>query len=172
MWLRQVRLQSRCSPRYSTSSAWGSWTLFIWTGGQVSLRVVKAIRVDAASLDPFYTFYALLTFQPPTATFADGHRLRPGHCLSWTANWTSSNSKMAQNVAHESQWHWVDPYGTTEVRMSVTANNQMAYKFVLFSSQLLIPENTNILKSHLLNLVAGNVLSSGVLFLSMTHFWQ
>jgi hypothetical protein len=50
MWLRQVSLRSRCSPRYLTSSAWGSSTLFIWTGGQVSLRVVKVIWVDLVPL--------------------------------------------------------------------------------------------------------------------------
>jgi hypothetical protein len=33
MCLCQVSLLSRCSPRYFTSSFWGSCSLFIWTGG-------------------------------------------------------------------------------------------------------------------------------------------
>jgi hypothetical protein len=44
MCLCQVSLLSKCSPRYLTSSSWGSCTLFIWTGGggHVFLRVVNA----------------------------------------------------------------------------------------------------------------------------------
>jgi hypothetical protein len=33
MCLCQVSLLSRCSPRYLISSFWGSFTVFIWTGG-------------------------------------------------------------------------------------------------------------------------------------------
>jgi hypothetical protein len=45
----QESLQSRCSPRYLTSS-WGSCTLFIWTRGHVSLRVVNVTWIDLDSL--------------------------------------------------------------------------------------------------------------------------
>jgi hypothetical protein len=48
--LCQVSLLSRCSPRYLTSSSWGSCKLFIWTGGHVSLRVVNVTWVDLDSL--------------------------------------------------------------------------------------------------------------------------
>jgi hypothetical protein len=41
MCLCQVSLLLRCSSRYLTSSSWGSCTLFIWTGRNVSLRVVN-----------------------------------------------------------------------------------------------------------------------------------
>jgi hypothetical protein len=34
MFLCQVSVLSRCSPRYLTSSSWGSCTLFIWPGRQ------------------------------------------------------------------------------------------------------------------------------------------
>jgi hypothetical protein len=50
MCLCQVSLLSRCSPRYLTSSSWGSCTLFIWTGGHVSLRVVNVMWIDLDSL--------------------------------------------------------------------------------------------------------------------------
>jgi hypothetical protein len=36
--------------RYLTSSAWGSWTIFIRTGGQVSLRVVQVMWVNLEPL--------------------------------------------------------------------------------------------------------------------------
>jgi hypothetical protein len=41
--LWQVSFLSRCSPRYLASSSWESCTLFIWTGGHVSLRVVNVL---------------------------------------------------------------------------------------------------------------------------------
>jgi hypothetical protein len=41
MCLRQVSLLSRCSLRYLTSSSRGRCTLFIRTGGHVSLRVLN-----------------------------------------------------------------------------------------------------------------------------------
>jgi hypothetical protein len=47
--LCQVSLLSRCSPRYLTSS-WDSCTLFIWSGGAVSLRVVNVTWIDLDSL--------------------------------------------------------------------------------------------------------------------------
>jgi hypothetical protein len=50
MCLCQVSLLSRCSPRYLTSSVWGSWTLLMWTGGQVPLRVVNVRCVDVDPL--------------------------------------------------------------------------------------------------------------------------
>jgi hypothetical protein len=49
MCLCQVSLLLSCSPRYLTSS-WGSCTLFIWTGGHVSLRVVNVTWIDLDSL--------------------------------------------------------------------------------------------------------------------------
>jgi hypothetical protein len=49
MCLGQVGLLSRRSPRYLTSSSWGSYTLFIWTGGHVSLRVVNVTWIDLDS---------------------------------------------------------------------------------------------------------------------------
>jgi hypothetical protein len=48
--LCQVTLLSRCSPRYLTSSSWGSCTLFIWTGGHIPLRVVNVTWIDLDSL--------------------------------------------------------------------------------------------------------------------------
>jgi hypothetical protein len=48
MCLCQVSLLSRCSPRYLTSF-WGSCTLFIWTRGHVSLRVVNVTWIDLDS---------------------------------------------------------------------------------------------------------------------------
>jgi hypothetical protein len=48
MCLCQLSILSRCSPRYLTSS-WASCTLFIWTGGYISLRVVNVTWID---LDP------------------------------------------------------------------------------------------------------------------------
>jgi hypothetical protein len=50
MCLCQVSLLSRCSPIYLTASSWGSCTLFIWTGGHVSLRVVNVTWIDLDSL--------------------------------------------------------------------------------------------------------------------------
>jgi hypothetical protein len=47
--LCRLSLLSGCSPRYLISSSWGSCTLFIWTGGHVSLRVVIMAWKD---LDP------------------------------------------------------------------------------------------------------------------------
>jgi hypothetical protein len=49
MCLCQVSLLSTCSPRYLTSSRW-SCTLFIWTGGRGSLRVVNGAWIDLYSL--------------------------------------------------------------------------------------------------------------------------
>jgi hypothetical protein len=46
IFLCQVSLLSRCSPKYLTSSSQGSCTLFIWTGGQVSLRVVNVMWIN------------------------------------------------------------------------------------------------------------------------------
>jgi hypothetical protein len=46
MCLCQVSLLSRCSPRCLTSCSWGSYTLFIWTGGHVSFRVVNVTWID------------------------------------------------------------------------------------------------------------------------------
>jgi hypothetical protein len=49
MCLRQMNLQSRCSPRYFTSSLWGSRTLFIWTGDTflclINDREKKAVSI-------------------------------------------------------------------------------------------------------------------------------
>jgi hypothetical protein len=45
MCLCQASLLSRCSLKYLTSSSWGSCTLFIWTRGHVSLRVVNVMRI-------------------------------------------------------------------------------------------------------------------------------
>jgi hypothetical protein len=50
MCLCQVSLLTRCSPRYLTSSSWRSCTLFIWTVGHVSLRVVNVTWIDLDSL--------------------------------------------------------------------------------------------------------------------------
>jgi hypothetical protein len=50
MCLCQVSLQSRCSPRFLTSSSWGSCKLFIWTGGHVSLHVMNVTWIDLYSL--------------------------------------------------------------------------------------------------------------------------
>jgi hypothetical protein len=50
MCLCQVSLLSRCSPRYLTSSSWESCTLFIWTGGHISLHVVNVMWIDLNSL--------------------------------------------------------------------------------------------------------------------------
>jgi hypothetical protein len=44
--LCQVSLLSRCSPRYLIFSSRRSCTLFIWTGGHVSLRVVNVTWID------------------------------------------------------------------------------------------------------------------------------
>jgi hypothetical protein len=41
----QISLLLRCSPRYLTSS-WGSCTLFLWTGGHVSLHIVNMTWID------------------------------------------------------------------------------------------------------------------------------
>jgi hypothetical protein len=49
MCLYQVSLRSICSPSYWTSSSWGSSMLNMWTGGQVSFRVVNVAWID---LDP------------------------------------------------------------------------------------------------------------------------
>jgi hypothetical protein len=49
-----VSLSSRCSPRYLTSSSWGSCTLYMWTGGDVSLRVWNVTWTD---LDPLAFIY-------------------------------------------------------------------------------------------------------------------
>jgi hypothetical protein len=49
MCLCQVSLLSRCSPRYLTSSSWGSCILIIWIGGHVSLRVVNVTWIDLDS---------------------------------------------------------------------------------------------------------------------------
>jgi hypothetical protein len=50
MCLCQVSLLSRYSPRYLTSSSWGSCALFIWTGGgHVSLHVVNVTWIDLDS---------------------------------------------------------------------------------------------------------------------------
>jgi hypothetical protein len=48
--LCQVNLLSRCSPRYLISSYRGNCTLFIWTGGHISLRVVNVAWIDLDSL--------------------------------------------------------------------------------------------------------------------------
>jgi hypothetical protein len=48
MCLHQVSLLSRCRPRFLTSS-WRSCTLFIWTRGHVSLRVVNVTWIDLDS---------------------------------------------------------------------------------------------------------------------------
>jgi hypothetical protein len=50
MCLCQVSLLSRCRPRYLISSSWGSCTLFIRTGGHVSLRIVNVTWIDLDSL--------------------------------------------------------------------------------------------------------------------------
>jgi hypothetical protein len=49
MFLCQVSLLSRRSPRYLTS-AWRNCTLFMWTEVHVSLRVVKVTWVDLEPL--------------------------------------------------------------------------------------------------------------------------
>jgi hypothetical protein len=49
MCLCQLSLLSRCSPRYLTYSR-RSCTLFIWTGGHVSLRVVNDMSIDLDSM--------------------------------------------------------------------------------------------------------------------------
>jgi hypothetical protein len=49
MCLCHVSLLSRCIPRYLISSSWWSYTLFIWTGGHVSLH---AVNVTWIVLDP------------------------------------------------------------------------------------------------------------------------
>jgi hypothetical protein len=49
MCLCQVSLLSMYSPRYLISSSWRSCTLFVWTGGHVSLLVVNVTWID---LDP------------------------------------------------------------------------------------------------------------------------
>jgi hypothetical protein len=48
--LCQVSLLSTCSPRYLTSSSWGSCTLFLWTGGHVSVCVVNVTWINLDSL--------------------------------------------------------------------------------------------------------------------------
>jgi hypothetical protein len=50
MCLSQVSLLSSCIPRYLTSYSLGSCTLFIWTGGHVSLHVVHVTWIDLDSL--------------------------------------------------------------------------------------------------------------------------
>jgi hypothetical protein len=50
MCLRQASLLSRCNTRYLTPSCWGKCTLFMWTGGQVSLRVMNVTWTDLDSL--------------------------------------------------------------------------------------------------------------------------
>jgi hypothetical protein len=55
MCLCQVSLLSRCSPRYLTSS-WGSCTLFIWTGGHISLCLVNVTWIDFDTLAFFLHF--------------------------------------------------------------------------------------------------------------------
>jgi hypothetical protein len=50
MCLCQVSFLSRRSPRYLTPSACTSWTLFMWMGGNVSLRVVNVTWVYLKSL--------------------------------------------------------------------------------------------------------------------------
>jgi hypothetical protein len=46
MCLCQISLLPRCSSRYLTSSSRGSCTLFIWTAGHISLRVVNVTWID------------------------------------------------------------------------------------------------------------------------------
>jgi hypothetical protein len=45
MCLCRVSLLSRCSPRYLTSSSWGSCTLYMWRGA-LSFRVVNVTWID------------------------------------------------------------------------------------------------------------------------------
>jgi hypothetical protein len=52
MCLRQLILLSRCNPRYSTTSSSGRCTLFIWTVGQVSVRVVNVTWTDWRKTNP------------------------------------------------------------------------------------------------------------------------
>jgi hypothetical protein len=53
----QLSLLSKCSPRYLISSSRGSCTLFIWTRGHVSLRVVNVIWIDLDSLAFILPFF-------------------------------------------------------------------------------------------------------------------
>jgi hypothetical protein len=50
MCLCHVSRLSKFKPRYLISSAWGSCSLYMWTGGHVALQVVKVTWVD---LEPF-----------------------------------------------------------------------------------------------------------------------
>jgi hypothetical protein len=56
MCLCQVCLLSSCSPKYLTSSR-GSCTLFVWTGGHVSLRVLNITWIELDSLAFILHFY-------------------------------------------------------------------------------------------------------------------
>jgi hypothetical protein len=61
--LRQVSFLSSCSPRHLTYSFWGTCTLFIWTGGHVSVRVVKVTWTDLESLASILHFLTSCRFQ-------------------------------------------------------------------------------------------------------------
>jgi hypothetical protein len=53
----QVSLLLRRNPRYLTSSSWGSCTLFVWTGGLASLRVVNVTWTNLDPLAFIFHFY-------------------------------------------------------------------------------------------------------------------
>jgi hypothetical protein len=50
IWWCQVSFLSRWSPRYLTWSAQGSYTLFMWTGGHIPVRVVNVTWTDLSAL--------------------------------------------------------------------------------------------------------------------------
>jgi hypothetical protein len=53
MCLCHVSRLSRCKPRYLTSSAWGSCSLYMCTGGHVALLVVKVTESESESESRF-----------------------------------------------------------------------------------------------------------------------
>jgi len=88
---RQVRRLSRCMPRYFTSSACGSCSLFNWTGGHVSLLRVKVTCTDLVSFD-----FILHVFNHDWMAF----RCNCSLCVassgfSWTVSMAVSSAKVA-----------------------------------------------------------------------------
>jgi hypothetical protein len=137
MCLWQVSLLSRFSPGHSTSSVWGSWTLLMWSGGHVPLRVVNVMRVDLDPLASILHFALLVSWFVGCVKRWLDHRLWPlllcrltsflarlvglqwivdramaqGHCLGVRLHWRGGESSAC------SFWHvcfagWIWGQGT------------------------------------------------------------
>jgi hypothetical protein len=114
MCLRQTSLLSRCKPRYFTSSSWGRCTLFRWTGGQGSARVVNVIYTDQDLLAfILYTFNHFCISSSLVCIFCESMpvSLSVASTALSSANFAVANSVEVDRSAMYSRYSWPQDAG-------------------------------------------------------------